>query len=119
LFGHFLSHLRGRAPFRDRTYGFSALDHVPGNVKTSVTGIIVSKVGVAVIARAYNIQVVCLITGSQPARAGLIAETAFVHYQPAHQLFREICLRIKVVTACFDLFFEAVVAFVHLGWRGD
>jgi hypothetical protein len=82
----------------------------PGNcfthIKCAITGLIISEIGVTIIARADYIQIFIFFSRGETARAGPVPVTLLIFYESPYEIFRELGIRVQEITPAFCLMFE-------------
>jgi hypothetical protein len=87
----------GRPPLGNRCQFPFSFEDLLRNVKGAIAGVIFAQVGIPIIARADNIQILLSFPRSQATRAGPVSIPAFIDQQPLNQILGERNIRVQVI----------------------
>ncbi len=95
-----------RAAFGNGLCFFPAIYNIVTDIESTVTGTECIEIGIAVIAGADDIDILCFFTGREPAWAGTISIAPFIFHKAGNEIFGKLSIRIQMVTAFFCLFLQ-------------
>jgi hypothetical protein len=95
------------ASLRDRPGLLLPVRNLLGDVEGAIAGPIVEQVGIAIVARADDVQIFLTLAGCQSARTSPIAISLFIDQQPLNQHPGEFIIRVEIITGRLGLLTEA------------
>ncbi len=97
-----------RSSFRNHANALLTVDDIRRYVQSAVTRTILDDIGIAVVTRAYDIEVGVFLTGGESARTCLIPVALHVDDQAADKILGEFIVWIEMVSACFGFLLQVL-----------
>jgi hypothetical protein len=86
------------------------IDNCLRNIKTAIACAVFAQVSISIITRAYNVQVLRFVSGSQPARTSHVTVSLFVYQQAFYQFLGEFDIGVKKIATALPVTFQLLIS---------